>query len=398
MSQKLVKLFLLLSFFFSFSQVVLAEEDLNKMYYILSDTCSVCAEVSVYLDELEEEGNLTYEVIRLEVRRDREEVVRVKEEYGVNETLVPLFIFEDEHILGFNPILESELTERLTSGFGRVDVKKGGLLDRNLEDVPLILATLLIGTVDGFNPCSLWALMFLVSMVIRFNSRKKMAIVGGTYVLTVSLIYGLFMLGTFSIVFLIIDYFWVRFALFSLGMLVAIVNIREGLGLKKSSLSFTINDDHKKSFVKNIRDRLFLVESSFGLVIATVAVAAFASLIELPCTAGFPIIWNGLVSSQGVGLAEYGFYLVIYLIMYILDEVLIVIFMVWTMRKAFMGESIGGNLKLVSGLLMGFLAIVLLFGYEYMNNMWIVLGGSLLVIAASLIISFVKKIVSKKKK
>lgn len=398
MSRKLVKMFLLLSFFLTFSQVVIAEEYSDKMYYILSDTCSVCAEVSIYLDELEQEGNLTYEVIRLEVRRDREEVARVKEEYDVDETLVPLFIFEDKHILGFNPIVERELTDRLTSGVGRDAVKKGGLLDRNLEDLPLILATVLIGTVDGFNPCSLWALMFLVSMVIRFNSRKKMAIVGGTYILTVGLIYGLFMVGTFSVVILIIDYFWFRFALFSLGMLVAVVNIREGLGLKKSSLSFTINDDHKKSFVKNIRDRLFRVESLFGLVLASVAIAAFASFIELPCTAGFPIIWNGLVSSHGVGLAEYGFYLMIYLTMYISMEVLIVIFMVWTMRKAFMGEFIGGNLKLVSGLLMGFLAIILLLGYEYMNNMWIVLGGSLLVLAATIIFMIVKKLISKKKK
>lgn len=397
MSQKLLKVFLLLCFFFSFSQVVLAEEASDKMYYIMSDTCSVCTESSAYLDELEKEGNMTHEVIRLEVRRDREEVERVLEEYGVNETLVPLFIFEDNHILGFNAIVESELTERLTSGFGRIEVKKGGFLDRNLEDVPLILATLLIGTVDGFNPCSLWALMFLVSMVIRFNSRKKMAIVGGTYILTVGLIYGLFMIGTFSVVILIIDYFWFRFVLFSLGMLVAIVNIREGLGLT-SRLSFTINDDHKKSFVKNIRDRLFSVKSLFGLVIASVAIAVFASFIELPCTAGFPIIWNGLISSQGVGLAEYGFYLIIYLMMYVSMEVLIVIFMVWTMRKAFMGQFIGGNLKLVSGLLMGFLAIILLLGYEYMNNMWIVVGGSLMVIAASLIVMIVKKIVSKKNK
>ncbi|WNF36203.1 hypothetical protein RJD24_17395 [Bacillaceae bacterium IKA-2] len=397
MSQKLVKVFLLLSLFLTFSHVVLAEEYSDKMYYILSDTCSVCAEVSIYLDELEEEGNLTYEVIRLEVRRDREEVIRVKEEYDVDEMLVPLFIFEDKHILGFNSIVERELTDRLTSGVGRVDVKKSGFFDRNLEDAPLILATVLIGTVDGFNPCSLWALMFLVSMVIRFNSRRKMAIVGGTYILTIALIYGLFMVGTFSIVILIIDYFWFRFALFSLGMLVAIVNIREGLGLK-SSLSFSIKDDNKKSFVKKIRDRLFRVESMFGIILASVTIGAFASFIELPCTAGFPIIWNGLVSSHGVGLAEYGFYLMVYLTMYISMEVLIVIFMIWTMRKAFMGEFIGGNLKLVSGLLMGFLAIILLLGYEYMNNMWIVLGGSLLVLGATIIFMIVKKIISKKKK
>ncbi|WP_139193832.1 glutaredoxin family protein [Anaerobacillus alkalidiazotrophicus] len=395
-SRILMKVFLLVCFFISFSQVTLAEEETNKMYYLGSDTCPVCQETAKFLDRLENEGNLRYEIIRIEISREREEALRIYEEYDIppQERLVPLFVFEDKHILGFNQIVEAELAERLTYGN---EGKSGRFLNNDfLEGVPLIFATILIGSVDGFNPCSLWALMFLISMVIRFNSRKKMAIVGGVYILTIAIIYGLFMVGTFSIVVRIIDYFWFRFALFFLAMIVAIVNIREGVG-KTSPLSFTIKDNQKKNFVKKIRERLFRVESIFGIVIASISIAALASFIELPCTAGFPIIWNGLVSSYGIGLGEYGLYLMLYLSMYILMEVSIVVFMVWTMRKAFMGQFIGENLKLVSGLLMGFLAIVLLLGYEYMNNMWIVLGGSLAVIAVSCVVMFVRKYQSTKK-
>ncbi|WP_139193091.1 hypothetical protein [Anaerobacillus alkalilacustris] len=393
----LMKVLFLLGFFILFSQVTLAEEETNKMYYLGSDTCPVCQETAKFLDRLENEGNLRFEIIRIEISRDREEALRILDKYEIppQDRLVPLFVFEDKHILGFNQIVEAELTERLTYGS---EGKSGRFLNNNfLEGVPLIFATILIGSVDGFNPCSLWALMFLISMVIRFNSRKKMAIVGGVYILTIAIIYGLFMVGTFSIVVRIIDYFWFRFALFFLAMIVAIVNVREGFG-KTSLLSFTIKGDHKKSFVKNVRERLFHVESMFGIVLASISIGALASFIELPCTAGFPIIWNGLVSSYGVGLGEYGLYLMLYLTMYILMEVSIVVFMVWTMRKAFMGQFIGENLKLVSGLLMGFLAIVLLLGYEYMNNMWVVLGGSLGVLAISCMIMLGRKIKNNKKK
>ncbi len=396
MIEKLMKVFLLVFLVFTASHIAFAEEDMKKMYYILSDTCPVCQQATEFLDELEDQKDLEYEIIRLEISRDREEVEPLFEKYNIppQERLVPLFIFEDdEHILGFNQIFQSELEERLT-GESSTNL---GIFNTDLESVPLILATVLIGTVDGFNPCSLWALMFLVSMVIRFNSRKKMAIVGGSFILTISLIYGLFMLGTFTIVVNIIDYFWFRLALFLLAMLVAIINIREGFG-KTSPLSFTISNDNKKSFVKKVRDKLFQVESVSGLILASVTIAAFASFIELPCTAGFPVIWNGLVSSYGVGFAEYGFYLMIYLFMYILMELIIVIFMVWTMRKAFMGQHLGENLKLISGMLMGFLAIVLLMGYEYMNNIWIVLGGSIIVIAVSTLIMIIRRTTSKKKK
>ncbi|MCT8139381.1 hypothetical protein H1D32_17720 [Anaerobacillus sp. CMMVII] len=390
MQRWLCSLMLIISFFFGFVNVVSANEATSKMYYLGSDTCPVCNEASQFLDRLKSQGELNYEIIYVEISKEREKARALFEQFEIppQEQLVPLFIFEDKHILGFNQIVEGELTQRLSPHFS----SGSGFLSNNLENIPLLFATVLIGTVDGFNPCSLWALMFLISMVIRFNSRKKMAIVGGVFIVTVAIIYGLFMAGTFSIVVRVIDFFWFRFALFSLAMIVAIVNIREGFG-KKSSLSFTIKDEHKKSYVKKIRERLFRVESVTGIVLASISIAALASFIELPCTAGFPVIWNGLVSSYGVGLGEYGFYLAIYLLMYILMELIIVVFMVWTMRKAFMGQFIGENLKLLSGMLMGFLAIILLIGYEYMNNIWIVLGGSIAIVVLSVIIMFIRKLI-----
>lgn len=393
MRHKVLKILLLISFFLTFTQVVSAEGEIGKMYYIGSDTCPVCNEAEQFLDRIKSQGDLNYEIIYVEISRDRDKAHSLFDQFDIppQERLVPLFIFEDEHILGFNPIVQGELTKRLSPNFS----EGSGFLSNNLESMPLIFATMLIGAVDGFNPCSLWALMFLISMVIRFNSRKKMIIVGGVFIVTVALIYGLFMVGTFTIVTRIIDVFWFRFALFALAMVVAVVNIREGFG-KKSSLSFTIKEDHKKNFVKKIRDRLFRVESVTGIVLASISIAALASFIELPCTAGFPIIWNGLVSSYGVGLGEYGLYLAIYLMMYISMELIIVVFMVWTMRKAFMGQQIGENLKLLSGMLMGFLAIVLLLGYEYMNNIWIVLGGSIAIVLMSILVMVIRKVQQKK--
>ena len=75
--------------------------------------------------------------------------------------------------------------------------------------------------------------------------------------------------------------------------------------------------------------------------------------------------------------------LVVYLLMYILDELIIVAVMVVTMSKMYRNQSIGRSLKLISGLLMAYLAILLLLDSKYLNNMAFMIGGSMAVIVVA---------------
>ncbi|MCE7793296.1 hypothetical protein K8O68_12785 [Salipaludibacillus sp. CUR1] len=270
--------------------------------------------------------------------------------------------------------------------------KEMELFGFNITDYSLLMTTLLIGAIDGFNPCSLWALMFLISMIVRLNSRKIILAAGLTFVGTVSFIYGMFILGTFAIVVNIIDYFWIRVLLFIIASAFAAVNIKEGVMKGPAQFTFSISGSNKKQFIKLIREKMIFSGKIGPLIMASILIGTFASLIELPCTAGFPVIWNGIMSDQSVGTKTYVFYLIIYIAMYMLIEIAVVSGMVITMKKTFMTEETGKALKFISGTLMGYLAIVLLLGKSYMNDITLVGGGSLAVILLSLTVIYIRKL------
>ncbi len=120
-------------------------------------------------------------------------------------------------------------------------------------------------------------------------------------------------------------------------------------------------------------------------------IALLASLIELPCTAGFPVIWNAILAGQEAGPAIYLPLLGLYLLMYILDELLVVLLMTFTMKKLYVSQTVGRSLKLISGLLMVYLAFVLLLGGDYLSSTIWVVGGSIAVIVAAAALALILK-------
>ena len=99
------------------------------------------------------------------------------------------------------------------------------------------------------------------------------------------------------------------------------------------------------------------------------------------------MLWSSLVASQDVsGIAFIG-YLLVYMLVYQLDELAIFLVSVFTLRKSKLEEKHGRILKLLGGMLMLTLAIVMLIDPTIMNNvvntLWIfgaALGSAALVL------------------
>lgn len=53
--------------------------------------------------------------------------------------------------------------------------------------------TLAVGLLDGFNPCAMWVLLFLLSMLVHLKDRRRMALIAGTFVLVSGAVYFVFM-------------------------------------------------------------------------------------------------------------------------------------------------------------------------------------------------------------
>jgi hypothetical protein len=72
-----------------------------------------------------------------------------------------------------------------------IDVPLFGLL--SVRELGLPVFTLVIGLLDGLNPCAMWLLLFLLSLLVNLRSRVKMLLIGGTFVAVSGIVYFAFM-------------------------------------------------------------------------------------------------------------------------------------------------------------------------------------------------------------
>ncbi len=101
--------------------------------------------------------------------------------------------------------------------------------------------------------------------------------------------------------------------------------------------------------------------------------------MEFSCTAGFPVLWTNLLVSQNVTALTFVLLLLLYLVIYQLDEMSIFFAAVFTMRASKLEEKHGRILKLIGGMLMLALAGMMLINPSLMNSLsssLIVFGGA----------------------
>ncbi len=237
----------------------------------------------------------------------------------------------------------------------------------NVGNLPIFLTTLIIAFVDGFNPCSLWVLSFLMGMVVMSGSRKKILIVGFTYLFITSAMYGLFILGLINIMSYVTYMLWIRLVVASIATIFALVNIKDFFFYKKG-LSFTIPDKYKPKIYRQARNLRKDDRNTWQLVSGAAVMAFGITLVELPCTAGFPVIWSSIISSHSLDTTTYALLFMLYILVYLLDELVIFLTVVFTLKASKFEEKHGRFLKLLGGIIMLALAGVLIVNPILLND------------------------------
>ncbi len=238
----------------------------------------------------------------------------------------------------------------------------------DLTNRSILISTVLISLVDGFNPCSVWVLSMLLAITLNTRSRKKVLLIGFVFIFVTGLIYALFIGGLFTVFKIVSFVGWIQIIVAVVAFIFGLINIKDYFWFKEG-VSLTISDKKKPGIYKGIRRVLNAEENIWAMILGTIVLAAGVSLVEFSCTAGFPVLWTNLLSSQGVtGLAFIGF-LLVYMIIYQIDELGIFLVSVFTLRKSKFEEKHGRILKLIGGMLMLSLAVVMLIDPTIMNDL-----------------------------
>ncbi len=230
----------------------------------------------------------------------------------------------------------------------------------------LLVSTVIIGFVDGVNPCSLWAISILLTIVLRTGSRRRVIAIGSTFLLVTAAMYALYMAAIYSALAVVGFIGAIQIAVAIVAGVFGVVSVKDYFAFKKG-LSFTISDSAKPGMYQRMRAAAGQTALIPALA-ATAALGVAVSLLETPCTAGFPVLWTGMLQANNVGAAETAGLFVAYMVPFLLDEFLVLAVALWTMRAMKLQEKHGELLKLFAGVTMLVLATVMVIDPALMEN------------------------------
>ncbi|MFW6013518.1 MAG: hypothetical protein ACOC82_05055 [Candidatus Bipolaricaulota bacterium] len=393
-----------------------AAKDQVMIYFFWSEGCNYCERQKPLLEDLQkrfpevkvEDRNIN------ESRENRDLLVEMREAYGKDIRGVPATFIGDEAWMGYTEDIGQEIeakvqsciekgcTDPLTRVKEEANVPTSEEQSRqrtlnlpfvgsvDFSNMSVIGSTALIAFVDGFNPCSLWVLTFLLGILVHTRSRKQILLVGLTFLFVTATTYGLFILGLFSAFQYIGQLLWIRLVVALLAFTFGVVSVKDYFWLDRG-ISFTIPDSIKPKLGEKIRDVMNKTGSPLATLGGTALMALGVTLVELPCTAGFPVIWTGLMSGQDVGGYLFTVLFLLYILIYLLLELIIFAASAVTLRSSRLQETQGRFLKLIGGNLMLVLGGSFLFAPQVMYDMsgvGMVFGVALI---ATLLMIFVHK-------
>ncbi|MBI5221927.1 MAG: hypothetical protein HY980_00285 [Candidatus Magasanikbacteria bacterium] len=363
---------------------VRAESEKVEFVLFHLETCPHCkAEIKFVNDELKPKYGDAVDFLFYEVSQPENQQLMAQYIYYYKVEVaggsVPLTFVDDEFVVGYDndettgahlaTMIEKKINEKnsgsatstITEGQeGTISVPLLGKIDPKSFSLPVL--TVIIGLLDGFNPCAMWVLLFLISLLLGIEDKRRMWLLGSIFIAASGAVYFFFMAA------------WLQFLMF-VGMillvriLIGIVAIgvgsknlwdywqnrkAEGVVCKVSK-----DDGTKKTFdkIKNIIYRQSLLWSILGIVILGFSV----NLVEMACSAGFPAIYTQVLALNGLPMWQKYLYMAGYIFFYMLDDMIVFLVAMMTLKSKVFGSKYAKYSNLIGGLLIFILGLLLVF-------------------------------------
>lgn len=229
----------------------------------------------------------------------------------------------------------------------------------HLSEFSLPILAIIIGLADGFNPCAMWVLVYLLSLIVSIRERKKIWVLVGSFVLASGVLYFLFMTAWLN-VFLLIGYIrpvTILVGLFAMGA--GIMNIRTYMA-SHGSPSCAIGDAASKERTKGRVKSIILQPLSAASVAGIVGLAFIVNSIEFACSAALPAIYTHLLSLQNLPAVHYYGYILLYVFFFMLDD-LIIFSLAAVAVSSDTGKNYAKHCTILGGLVLLLLGLVMSF-------------------------------------
>jgi hypothetical protein len=327
-------------------------------------------------------------------RNDRA-FVALSERYKIEPPAVPLIIIGDEPFVGFDTeattgaelrrgieaCRRASCPDVVGSVLARNDAGKqtaGGSLKPVLpstvwlpifgeietRSLSLPTLTIVLGLVDGFNPCAMWVLIFLIGLLIGMKDPVRMWSYGVVFLVTSAAVYLAFMTAWLNVLLLLGSLTVIRAAIGLFALAAGGYYLWQFWSNPDAACPVT-SPGERQQVMTRLREAV--AERSFLVAVAGIVVlAALVNLIELFCSAGIPAVYTQVLALSDLSAPAYVGYLLLYITVFLIDDIIVFVAAMLTLRAAGLAATYSRFSHLVGGVVLGGIGLMLLFRPQWL--------------------------------
>lgn len=376
-----------------------AEGEVNA-HLFYGDGCPHCAKERDFLRELSQ----TYpqlNVVEYEIYYNGENsrlLKKVASNLGVEASGVPFLVIGDKAFVGFaegitSEEIENKLVECLSSvcsdpvsviisgqvveekpsptpiSENRAEVEEKtvnlpilGKIDVGKFSLPLL--TFVLAFLDGFNPCAMWALIFLISLLLGMKDRRRMWMLGVAFIVSSAVVYFLFLSAWLNLFLFLGFVAWVRILVGLVALIAGGYYLRDYCKNKNGGCSVMGSEKRHRIFerLKAVTGKREFIFALGGIILLAVAV----NMLELVCSAGLPAVYTQILSLSDLPTWQYYLYLVFYVFIFMLDDLFVFFTAMITLKATGVQSKYSRYSHLIGGFLMLLIGLLLLLKPEWL--------------------------------
>ena len=234
------------------------------------------------------------------------------------------------------------------------------------KKVSLPIFSSVVGLVDGFNPCAMWILVFLITMMFNMKDRKKMWILGLTFILTSGVVYLLFMVSFLNIATFLTKVKLIRLGISIFAIIFGMTNIYRYAVSLNTDAGCDVTDAKKRSKImekiKKITNEKKFILALLGIIV----LAASVNILELLCSLGLPVVFIEVLSLNNLSNIEYVIYFGLYILFFLIDDILVFVIAMKTLSIKGISNKYTKYSHLIGGIIMVLIGILMVVKPEWL--------------------------------
>lgn len=372
-----------------------ANEFVN-IYIFYSETCPHChnADKAIIdiLKDLENVNYYQYECTKDTNAYNRNMLSKTVELLNAHEVAFPFVVIGNNYLIGYSDSLKeeylntikfyknNEYKDQIGILLGLVDENGKPIIKKEQEykvDIPIIgkvnlknfslpIIAIIIGFTDGFNPCAMWVLLFLITMLLNVKDKRKMWILGLTFIFTSGFIYFLFMMAWLKITDYMNQISFLRTIIALFALVFGSYNLYNYIKTRKDDGCTVIKKEKRNFFINKIKN-VFTNKSFILSIIGIIIVASLVNLVELLCSMGLPIMFTEILSLNNLSYNKYLFYIIIYILFFMIDDIIIFVISMITLKQTAISTKYNKYSHLVGGIIMILIGLLMLFKPDWLS-------------------------------